>query len=338
MKFTILIPHYKSGKATAYAISKLLEYKGKHEIEIFVIDNGNGVGSEYLKPFAKNMKYQMYPSDRLQSHGIAFDFVLPYVKTDWFITMESDSFPTQDNWLDYYEKLINEGYDGAASVLKLSGGIYGHPCGSLYRKEIWQEAKWYCNNVRYAYFPNMSLKHGFACHLMVHESIVEQVMKAPYDFIEPADDYIDLDREGFLKKMMHYSPVVAPFHSGLGMNDESVKTYGQRNEESEVPNILLDNKRKLINRVGYEPGAWLYYYQLAKGKKIFSIPTEVKWLPNKENQQQEYTRMENGFTHIWAGSSYLDMKGTDANDVYEFKHNQIESLYNSLPEHQKINQ
>ena len=45
---------------------------------------------------------------------------------------------------------------------------------------------------------------------------------------------------------------------------------------------------------------------------------------------------EAGIKHIWAGSSYLDMKDTDFNDVYEFKSKLIEELYNSLPDNQKI--
>lgn len=337
MKFSILIPHYKNGKMTAYAISQLLKYKGKHEIEILVVDNNFGDGStNYLKPFTKDFKYQAYPKDKLQSHAIAFDFIMPYVKTNWFITIESDSFPTKDNWLDYYENLINEGYDSAGSFLQLSGGQYQHPAGALYSKKIWQEAKRYCNEVQYAYFPNMNTREGFDCHLMLHKSIVEDVLKSPYDYIELAHGYKGLNRQQIVERMMYYSPVVAPFHNGMGAKNESIKTYGQRSIESEVPFVLLSDKPKIISRIGYEPGQWLTYWQLATGKKLFNIPTEIKWLPNREGQQQEYTLMENGFKHVWAGSSFLDMEGTDFNDVYEFKKNQIEELYQSLPEHQKI--
>ena len=149
MDFTIIIPHYKS-KITAYAIHKLRENKGKHNIEIFVVDNNAGDGSfEYLKPFNKYIKYQPYPKNRLQSHGISFDFVLPYVKTEWFITIESDSFPTEDNWLDYYENIINQGYDCAGSLLHLSGGEYLHPCGALYSKKIWEQASKMCFDTKY---------------------------------------------------------------------------------------------------------------------------------------------------------------------------------------------
>lgn len=339
MKFSILIPHYKQGKITAYTISQLLKYKGKHEIEILVVDNNFGDGSnQYLKPFKNEVKYQAYPKDMLQSHGISFDYVLPYVNTEWFITIESDAFPTQDNWLDYYESLINDGNDCAGSLLQLSGGEYIHPAGALYNKKVWQEAKVYCNEVQYIYMPNMSTREGFDCHLMIHKSVAELLLKKPYDYIELAENYKGFNQQFMIEKMMYYSPVVAPFHNGMGNVNESIKTYGQRSIASEVPNILLENKKKLIHRIGYEPGQWFCYWQLAMGKKVSVIPTEIKWLPNRENQQQEYTLMENGLRHIWAGSSYLDMKDTDFNDVYEAKSTLIEELYNSLPEHQKIKQ
>jgi hypothetical protein len=171
---------------------------------------------------------------------------------------------------------------------------------------------------------------------MVHKSIVNEVLAEPEDFIELADGYKPYYPQLAEKKAAHYSPVVGPFHNGMGKNNESIHSYGQRTMESEVGNVLLDNKWKIIKRIGAEPGQWLAWWQKAMGYKIFEIPTEIQWLPNRENQQQEYTLMENGFKHIWAGSSYLDMKGTEMNDVYEFKKNQIEKLYNSLPDHQKI--
>lgn len=336
MKVSILIPHFKS-KITVYTISQLIKCKGRHEIEIFVINNNSGDGSEkYFECFKDDIHYLEYPKDVIQSHGVSFDWVLPKVTTEYFITIESDAFPTNNKWLDYYEDLINKGYDAAVSVLKLSGGTYGHPCGGLYSKKVWQEAKRYCNEVQYAYFPNMSVSGGFDCHLMAHRDIVFDLLDNPYDYIELAEGYKGLNRAQILGRLVYYSPVVAPFHNGMGRLNESLKTYGLRNIETEVPNILLTDKPKTVNRIGMEPGQWLFYWLLASDKKVFQVPTETKWLPNRENQQQEYTKMENGFQHIWAGSSFLDMKDTDYNDVYEFKKSQIDELYNSLPENQKI--
>lgn len=337
MKFSILIPHYKSGKTTSHALSQLLKYKGKHDIEIFIVNNNSTDKSfKYLESFGNAFYFINYPLAKLQSHGIAFDFVMPYVKTEWVISIESDSFPTKEDWLDYYEDLINKGYDCGGSLLSLSGGEYLHPAGMLFKKSTWEEAKEFCDKTPYFYYPNMAMKEGFACHTMVHMDINEEFLKNPEDYIELADGYKPYYASLAMQKGEYYSPTVGPMHNGMGGNQESIHTYGRRCAATDVSTILLEKAQKIVKRIGYEPGQFFYYYQLAKGKKIFNIPTETKWLPNRENQQQEYTIMENGFKHIWAGSSYLDMKGTDQNDVYEFKKNQIEELYNSLPEHQKI--
>ena len=123
----------------------------------------------------------------------------------------------------------------------------------------------------------------------------------------------------------------------MGRLQESVKTYGMRNMSQDSENVLLDNSANLIYRIGYEPGQWLAYWAMATDKQIFSIPTEVKWLPNRENQQQEYTRMENGFHHCWGVSAYHEFYPADAMDVAKVKQELPEMLYSTLPDELKIN-
>lgn len=324
---------------TAYSIAQLLKYKGKHDIQIYIIDNNAMDGSiKYFAPFVSDIKYDGYPKEMLQSHGIAFDYILPYIKTEYFITLESDSFPTNDTWLDYYEKLIEEGYDAAGSLMKLSGGTYHHPCGMLYKKSIWEEAKAYCDSQPYTYFPNMSRRLNFDCHLMVHNSILEQVLDAPEDWVELSNGYKGLTKEQMLAKADYYKPCTQPFHNGMGGLNEDVLTYGLRNIINDSPHILLEGKRKIINRIGYEPGEWLSFWMAAMGKKVFSVPTETKWLPNREGQQQEYSIMENGLYHCWGISSYTERSAEGVEDIAKAKIDLPEILYNTLPEHQKIKQ
>lgn len=339
MNFSILLPHYKVGRMSAYAIAQLLKYKGNHEIEIIVIDNNAGDGSiEYLKPFKEHFTYIPYPKDRQQSHGIAFDYALEhgYVSNEHFITKESDSFPIKEGWLDYYERLIEKGYDCAGSLLQLSGGKYIHPCGSLYRKSIWQEAKEFCDNINYDYFPNMSTKEGFDCHLMIRKDKTEKIAHEPQDYMELAKGYIGLTYEEVMAKRDYYRPVTGVFHNGMGRLQESIKTFGLRDTNTGIQDVQFDNKSIMIERIGYEPGQFYCYWHLVHGKNVALIPVEIKWMKNRGGQQQEYTLMENGFKHLWAGSAYLGMKDTEHHDIYEFKSNAIEELYNSLPSHQKI--
>jgi Glycosyl transferase family 2 len=337
MNITILLPHYATGKMTAYTVAQLLKYKGKHEIEIIIIDNNAGDGSiDYLKPFEGQFFYVPYPKDRLQSHSVAFEYCLMngYVNTEYFITIESDSFPTNDTWLDYLENLINEGYDAAGSLLKLSGGTYNHPAGMLYKKSVWREAKKYCNNIPYFYFPNMAMKEGFACHTMIHKSIINNVLESPEDYIELSDGYKPYTVDLAESKRSYYEPVCGVFHNGMGGIDESVKTYGLRTVDSEKHNVLLNEKSKIIKRIGAEPGQWFSWWLAAMDKKVFNVPTEVKWIEGKEGYQQEYTLMENGFKHCWGISAYKDVDPSDT--IAKIKQALPINLYNSLPEHQKI--
>ncbi len=337
MDFTILLPHFRTGKMTAFTLSQLLKHKGKHNIDIIVIDNNTGDGStEYFKPFERDILYLPYPKNKIQSHGLAYDFAMSHVRTDYFVTIESDSFPTNPHWLDYIEDLINKGYDSGGSLLQLSGGIYQHPAGAFYKKSIWKELKKYSDNIQYKYFPNMARKDGFDCHLMVHERFVNVLLSNPDKFIELSKDYKGKTKEEILHKAIEYSPIISPFHNGMGNLQESFTTYGRRNIESEVPHILLDNNENFIHRIGHEPGQGICYWQLATGKKLFFVPTEVKWLPGRDNQQQEYTLMENGFKHLWGVSAYSGCDSKELQDIVLFKENQVEELYNSLPENKKI--
>lgn len=337
MKFSIILCHYKTGKMTAYTVAQILKYKGDHDIEILICDNNAGDGSvEYLKPFMEHVVIHSYPKDRLQSHGIGYDVLFEHARNEWIIALESDSFPVKEGWLDYYARLVNSGYDAATSLLQLSGGQYGHPAGALYNRTIWVQAYMYCRGLEYYYFPNIAMKDSFSSHVMVHNSILEQFMRAPEEYIELSDSYKPYTFNMAAEKMRKYSPVVGPMHNGMGRLQESVRTYGGRNPETEVPNILLDNRAKMIYRVGYEPGQWFYYWMLANNYKVFHIPTETKWLPGKEAQQQEYTLTENGVKHLWGISAYHDHTPESEKETALLKQSIPDQLYDTLPEHQKI--
>lgn len=339
MKISILIPHYKVGKITAYSISKILEHKGSHEVNVIVIDNNPGDGSsDYFKPFKDSIVYIPYPKDKLQSHGIAFNYALDngYVDTDYFITLENDSFPTIDGYLDYYEKIINAGMDAAGSILELSGGCYMHPCGALYKTSVYFEAKKYYESLEYLYFPNMIHSENFDCHAMIHKSIADSVLENPEDFFDLSKSYYPYSKESALERMEYYKPTNGVFHNGMGMIQESVLSYGKRTFELDVPSIILNNKQKIIKRVGYEPGQSFSYWMDAVGKKYHNIPTEIKWMPNRIGQQQEYTLNEAGIKHLWAISSYVERGSENVEDIYEAKRRLPDELYETLPDSQKV--
>lgn len=338
MKISIIIPHYKAWKITAHCIYKIIENSIGKDIEIIIGDNCSTDGSsDNFKIFEKYITLVKYPIDQIQSHGILIDYVLKhgYVNGDYFIAAESDSFPTNPDWLDYYEVLAKEGYDAAGSVMQLSGGTYLHPCGAMYKKSIWHECKKFCDEMPYLYFPNMAMKDGFASHLMVHERCVNAFLNDPSSFVELSDSYKPYFRQTAIDKLNYYHPTCGPFHDGRGGLQESVKTYGNRGMQMDGFHIEPHPTNNFIYRVGYEPGQFLTYWMLKNNKKIYNIPIETKWLPNRENQNQEYTKNAAGFIHIWGVSAYhkADIKGHE--DVIEFKANQVKELWDSLPEEYK---
>jgi hypothetical protein len=332
MIFTILIPHYRSENMTRFSVNQFFKYKGKHEIHLIVGDNNAGDGTIDGLRDRPYLTIVDYPKDKLQSHGILLNYILELglVKTEYFITAESDSFPTVDNWLDSYADIINQGYDCAGSLLTLSGGSYIHPAGALYKKSIWEEAKKYCDEIQYSYLPNIAMKEGHPCHLMVHNKIFGEFCKDPSKYVEVHASYKENSALEIANKAVNYEVVVNPFHNGMGQFQESYSTYGQRNTGIEPQGILLKNNEFLIYRMGYEPGQWFCYWQLAMGKKIFQIPTKTVWMGNRENQQQEYTIMDNGFKHLWGVSSYNGCIAEELQDIVKFKEKQVNDLIAEL--------
>lgn len=333
MHITVLIPHYRTKKMTTYSVAQFIKNKGRHKVDIIVIDNSYPDDSiKCLDLFKDEVTIISNAiTDKIQSHGIAFEMAMPHVKTEYFVTAESDSFPTNDKWLDYYEQLINNGATWGGSILKLSGGQFVHPTGAFYLKKHWEDAKEYCNNVEYSYFNNMSRYNDFDCHLMVHNRILEEFLAEPSKYVDLVYDYKELSKEQIIQRLNFYKPMVSPFHNGMGILQESYHTYGQRSISSEVPNILLDNKENFIHRIGYEPGQWFAYWLIATGRKGSPIPTEIKWMRNRGFQQQEYTLTESGVKHLWGISAYHEANGENVKDIIDFKKNQVDKLYDSLP-------
>lgn len=339
MHISTIVPHFKVGKITAFTIYQLLKFKGNHHLDIVVIDNHPQDDSKkYLEPFKDKIVYKEYPTNLLQSHGIAYDFAIEnrLVKSDYFICLENDAYPTKENFIDYYQELVNRGYDMAGSIMDLSGGQFIHPTGCLYSKKLWQEAKDYCSKIEYSYFPNISTKENFDGHLMVHQRVADKFLSNPEDYIELSLAYKPYSKRLAEEKRSYYLPTTAPFHNGMGMRQESVKTYGRRTMETESRTILLDNKVPVIFRVGYEPGQWLTYFALNTNKNVGAIPTEIKWMDGRINQQQEFTINEAGIRHEWGIAAHYKSGQKDIDDIVQFKNKRVDELYNSLPNEYKI--
>lgn len=341
MKISIIIPHYKNGKMTAYSISQILKYKGDNELQIIVIDNNCKDGSVgYLKPFMDKIELYNYPPHQIQSHGIAIDFAMEYtfVEGDYILILENDSFPIVENFLDFYKPMIEGDYDISGSFLQLSGGFYIHPNGTLYSKQVYRECLKYVKTIPYRYLPNSCMVDGFENHVMIHDDIWEFFLQKPSAFVNLPDSCKRLSIEDWKEKECYYLPIAkGVFHNGMGGLKETLSTYGQRNLITGTHDVItINGLDKIIPRMGYEPGQFLSYWAMANGKKIAEIGIETKWLPGRENQQQEYTLMESGIKHIWGVSSYMERPAKGVEDIYKEKRKLSDKLYNSLPDNEKI--
>lgn len=338
MTISILIPHWRTLKMTAYTVSQFLKYKGDHDVKIIVIDNSYPDESiKGLEPFRDQITILPNTSTKTSSHGIALDMAMELVDTPYVLTAESDSFPIRPGYLDYYQQIIDGGFQMAGSLLTLSGGSYIHPAACLYSRNLWQQCKEYCDSIPYAYFPAMMLRDNFNLHTMIHNDYLDQVLENPEDWFELSSDYKPYSKEKTIKKMEHYKPVCGPFHDGRGGRQENIRTFGGRTWLSEVPFATYNPKwQKIIGRIGLEPGQFLHYFACSQGTKIFEIPTEIKWMPGKEHQQQEYTINEPGIKHLWGISAYHNYTPENEKDVAKFKQSIPEQLYATLPPNQRI--
>jgi hypothetical protein len=343
MLISVILPHYRTWKMSFYTIHQLLKCRGRHQLDIFVVDNNPSDGTaKNLEFFGDKIHLLPYPAGKMQSHGIAYDYAIPYLRTEVFATIESDSFPTNESglWLDYIEQLVKQGYDSGGSCLDLSGGNFVHTAGAFYKKSIWQKAKQYVDNIEYMYLPNIAMKEKHACHLMVHRRVQQQFIEKAGDLVTLATEYQKETPQALTfylgVKTGEYWPVRSSvFHNGMGNTDESFETYRFRNVVEERNNILQDNKKPLIWRMGMEPGQYFCYWMLANGHNVYHIQTETVWMPGREHQQQEKTVMQNGFTHLWAVTAYADATNPDLMDIIERKKNVMEELYNSIPERER---
>lgn len=336
MKITVILCHYKS-KIVAYTVSQLIKYKGEHELEILVVNNSKDDSYRYLEPFYKDVKLFSYPDGITQSHGCGYDFLMQHVNTDYVICLENDSFPIKEGWLDYYQLIIDNGYDLTGSIMTLSGGTYFHPVGSLIKVETYKEALKYVETIPYHYLPNAAMKEGFPNHVMIHNDIWDFFLQKPEAFVELPDGCKVLSKEQWLEKERYYSPIAkGVFHQGMGSLNETIHTYGQRNFQTGIKDAIIDGKERIIYRMGEEPGQFLSYWMLANRKMCCELPTEIKWMLGREGQQQEYTLTENGIHHCWGLSSYMERPAEGVEDIYKEKRELPEKLYNSMPDEYKI--
>lgn len=302
MNFTVILPHYKNGELTELSIRRMLEHKGQHEIDIIVVNNNPGDGTEH--PFLhhvahnNNVRYYEYPKHMLSNIGTAYDWVMHMVKTDYFITATPGSRPTNTDWLDAYAYAIRYKYAVAGGfVHQFDSGFYLHPCGAFYKTSVYQEALDYAKSQKYVYYGELVEEQGQRLGLIIPEKVNDTFMALPHTFIKGLDypSSIQERREKFQKMAAYYKPFTLPFASHMGYRDERIEEKRERNFQTDAMATLTLYDNIQACRIGYDPGQWFSYWLAAKAHYIEAYPVSIK----ENDNGLEYSLMSNGFECAW---------------------------------------
>lgn len=103
---TILIPNYKTPEITKICLRLIRKHTDFNRAEIIVIDNNsNDASTEYLKSLSwitliERKVDQLEPEPVHLSHSRALDMALASVKTPFVLSIHTDTFVKNNEWLD----------------------------------------------------------------------------------------------------------------------------------------------------------------------------------------------------------------------------------------------
>ncbi|MFW5450642.1 MAG: glycosyltransferase family 2 protein [Methylophagaceae bacterium] len=102
---SILIPHYKTLKMTQLCLQLIEKNTDLSKVEVIVIDNGsNDASSEYLKSvnwITLIIRDKIEGESGAHAHGNALDLALGSVKTSYFLSIHTDTFVIDPDWLTF---------------------------------------------------------------------------------------------------------------------------------------------------------------------------------------------------------------------------------------------
>ena len=130
-RITICIPHWQVQKLMSPCLRSIRKHSNKYDVEVIVVDNGSKDQSlDYLKSL-KWIKLIERPEETNanwpQNVFTAWDCGIKQATGQYFMTMHSDVFIKEDDWLDPYLEHINENDKVAAAgtwKLNLESPIY----------------------------------------------------------------------------------------------------------------------------------------------------------------------------------------------------------------------
>lgn len=144
---SILIPHYKTMEMTQLCIDLIKKHTDLNRVEIIVIDNGsNDHSSDYLssvKDITLITRDKINGEPGAEAHANALDLALEKVSTPFFMSIHTDTFVIDPNWLDFLLTPMKAD-DSVAGI-----GSWKLEFKPLYKRllkkmeTIWQTKIWY---------------------------------------------------------------------------------------------------------------------------------------------------------------------------------------------------
>jgi hypothetical protein len=315
-RLSILIPHYKSWKLLAICVHAFKRYEFPLPYEIIVCDNSPGhpsIKALTNTELGDGVKVVQGNPD-LPSHAHGLELAYAASTGDAIFTTETDCFPTQDSWGNAFIKASSE-YDYIAPYMELAGGIFGHPAGALVKRHVVESAqKWIDDHKDWVFVPSSATRLGTS-DKGYHVVCLESWLNGQYG------------SEEILKQVSIWKKS-GPWQNMLSFDDDSFDSYWRRDG---IKSWEPAEDRVWYNRIGYEPGQWLWYYVQHHNIPRLKAPFEITWMPGRENRQAASSVILGGMTHLWAGTSATVVDGLE-DEVKRFKREQVEHYFSQLPE------
>jgi glycosyltransferase involved in cell wall biosynthesis len=118
-RITVCIPHWQAQLYMTLCLRSIRKHSAKYDLEVIVVDNGSRDGSlSYLRglPWIRLVeRAEEKPTNWPVNVFTAWDAGLKAATGEYFVTMHSDVFVKQDNWLDAFLREIAAGPTVAAT-------------------------------------------------------------------------------------------------------------------------------------------------------------------------------------------------------------------------------
>jgi len=287
-KLSIIAASYKTPIWTAIMVAAFKKYPFSIESELILCDNAPdhpAIRSITETSLGEGVKI-IQGDPKFPSHGRGYDKAYEASDGDWIMCTETDAFPIMHGWSENWIKCAAD-FDMIGPMVPQSSGLYMHPAGCCYRREVIERAQhWQQAHKQWVFVPGagaMLKTHPKACHVVAHEDWLKEML-VPHDMQEQIDLW---KQAGPFQEMRSFD------------EDDSFETYSDRKG---IEHFEPQPGKMAYNRIGYESGQWLHYFAEKHGFRCLRTPNQIIWMQGHEGRQAAESRIFGSFVHVWGGT------------------------------------